>query len=162
MTNGPSHRPGINPIGHGHGASTGHSSPSGHPIGGIPRTPPPRAIPPAHDEPIKLEDEDELDPVALVDDDPSGELEKKIKAFGVASGPQEKKYNRKTICTGTGACRVKSFHGKLSDQGMDYLDNAINEWLDNHPEVEVKFVTSSVGQFEGKIREPALVLNVWY
>ena len=35
-------------------------------------------------------------------------------------------------------------------------------WLDAHPEVEVKFVTSTVGIFEGKMREPALILNLWY
>jgi hypothetical protein len=57
---------------------------------------------------------------------------------------------------------VKTFHGKYSDQGMEHLDDVINEWLDNHPEVEVKFVTSTVNVFEGKIREPALVLNLWY
>jgi hypothetical protein len=38
----------------------------------------------------------------------------------------------------------------------------INEWLDDHPEIEVKFVTQTVHVFEGKIREPALVMNVWY
>jgi hypothetical protein len=37
------------------------------------------------------------------------------------------------------------------------MDNQINEWLDANPEVEVKFVTSTVGVFEGKMREPALV-----
>ena len=57
---------------------------------------------------------------------------------------------------------MKSFHGKYSDQGLQYLDDAVNEWLDAHPDVEVKFVTSTVGVFEGKIREPALVLNLWY
>ncbi len=45
---------------------------------------------------------------------------------------------------------------------MDYLDNAINEWLDQHPEVEVKFVTQSIGMFDGKIKDLALILNVWY
>ena len=45
---------------------------------------------------------------------------------------------------------------------MEYLDNAINEWLDANPDIEVKFVTPVVNVFEGKIRENALVLNVWY
>jgi hypothetical protein len=45
---------------------------------------------------------------------------------------------------------------------LEYLDNAVNEWLDANPDVEVKFVTPTVMTFEGKIREAALVLNIWY
>ena len=44
---------------------------------------------------------------------------------------------------------------------MEYLDNAINLWLDGHPEVEVKFVTSTIGQVDGK-NERAIVTSVWY
>ncbi len=84
----------------------------------------------------------------------------------VAFGGDEKKFNenfkRRTTVIGNGACRVKSFHGKYSDEGLRYLDNAINLWLDEHVDVEVKFVTSTVMTFEGKTREPALVLNCWY
>jgi ABC-type glycerol-3-phosphate transport system substrate-binding protein len=64
--------------------------------------------------------------------------------------------------TGTGATRVKSFHCKYSEQGLEYIDDQINRWLDEHPDIEVKFVTPTVMTFEGKFREPALVLNVWY
>lgn len=107
----------------------------------------------------------ELDSIALVDEDTSGQpaISSNIKAFGVAGpGQSSKQWQRKAHVTGQGACRVRTFHGKLSDQGMDHMDNVINSWLDNHPEVEVKLVTTSIGQFEGKIREPALVVNVWY
>jgi hypothetical protein len=45
---------------------------------------------------------------------------------------------------------------------MIFLDDKINEWLDSHPEVEIKFVTTNIGQFEGKVRELAMVINVWY
>jgi hypothetical protein len=78
--------------------------------------------------------------------------------------PKHRHHDWKRVPTnsGQGPVRMKSFHGKYSDQGLAYLDDAVNEWLDNHPEVEVKFVTSTVGLFEGKMREPALVLNVWY
>ena len=72
------------------------------------------------------------------------------------------RFTRKPVTTGRGACRVRSFHGRLSDEGLAFIDEKINEWLDRHPEIEVKFVTSTTGVFEGKIREPALVLNVWY
>jgi len=107
-------------------------------------------------------DEAELEPIGLIEESGLESEEKKIKAFGVVGATRAREWKRKSTVTGHGAVRVKSFHGKLSDQGMQYIDDAINEWLDSHPDIEVKFVTSTVGQFEGKIREPALVLNLWY
>ena len=110
-------------------------------------------------------DDHSLDPIGLVDDfDTSSDSPptSKIKAFGVAGMHQDKSYKRKTYASGQGACRVRSFHGRLSDEGMAYMDDKINEWLDNHPDIEVKVVTTTIGQYEGKIKEPALVVNVWY
>ena len=104
--------------------------------------------------------------IALVDDvleeaDAATAPAKKIK-FGPEMGHKHHDWKRKTIANNTGSCRMKSFHGKYSDQGLEYLDDVVNEWLDAHPDVEIKFVTSTVGLFEGKIRESALVLNVRY
>jgi len=110
-------------------------------------------------------DDHSLDPISLVDDfDASSDAPptSKIKAFGVLGMHQEKGYKRKTYASGQGACRVRSFHGRLSDEGMAYMDDKINEWLDSHPDIEVKVVTTTIGQYEGKIKEPALVVNVWY
>lgn len=106
---------------------------------------------------------DETSSIGLINDAELGTSEHKIKAIGGGDlGLRKEQFKRKTAVTGQGACRCRSFHGRLSSQGLDYLDNQINEWLDSHPDVEVKFVTSTVGTFEGKIREPALVLNLWY
>lgn len=112
---------------------------------------------------VKHDDVD-LSPLSFDDDEgtQTAPASKRIVAFGPGEHHQEAKFTRKTHSNETGACRMKSFHGKYSEQGLEFLDNAVNRWLDNHPEVEVKFVTSTVGTFEGKIREPALVLNVWY
>ena len=110
-------------------------------------------------------DDHSLDPIGLVDDfDASSDspTPSKIKAFGVAGMTTARTFKRQTHATGQGACRVRSFHGRLSDEGMQYMDDKINEWLDAHPDIEVKIVTTSIGQYEGKIKEPALVLNVWY
>jgi hypothetical protein len=107
----------------------------------------------------------EEEPISLVADEANtAEPQKsKIRAFAVAEANiGSHAWKRAPHATDSGACRVRSFHGRLSDQGMDYLDNAINEWLDQHPEVEVKFVTSTVGMFDGKIKDFALILNVWY
>jgi|SRR5580658_7098165 hypothetical protein len=105
------------------------------------------------------------EPLSLVADEsnPAEPVKSKIRAFAIAEANiGAHAWKRSPHASPTGACRVRSFHGRLSDQGMDYLDNAINEWLDQHPEVEVKFVTSTVGMFDGKIKDFALVLNIWY
>ena len=110
---------------------------------------------------------EELEPISLIEEPavttgPAAPAPKKIMAFGADAHVRKGDYKRVANVTGHGACRVRSFHGKYSEQGLEYLDNAINEWLDARPEIEVKFVTSTVMTFEGKIREPALVLNLWY
>ena len=108
-------------------------------------------------------DDHSLDPTAWSRRPDTGDspAPSKIKAFGVAgmttAAPSLAKPPRQGPC----ACRVRSFHGRLSE-GMQYMDDKINEWLDQHPDIEVKIVTTSIGQYEGKIKEPALVLNVWY
>jgi hypothetical protein len=113
--------------------------------------------------PVTHAKDKDLDPIELIaETDPAHDAARKIKAFGADTARHDHVSKRKPNANGTGATHVRSFHGKYSDQGLEYLDNLINDWLDNHTDVEVKFVTSTVGVFEGKIREPALVLNLWY
>lgn len=106
------------------------------------------------DEPLTLVDDASVDAVA--------EHQKKIRSYDEAAKHRHHEWKREVHHTQAGATRVKSFHGKYSDQGLAFLDDSINEWLDAHPEADVKFVTSTVGMFDGKIKEPALVLNLWY
>lgn len=73
----------------------------------------------------------------------------------------EERWKRTPNTTGTGAVHVKTFHCKLTEDALHFMDQAINEWLDAHPQYEVKFVTSSVGTFTGKLKEPALICQVW-
>jgi hypothetical protein len=102
--------------------------------------------------------------IELIEDgDEAQVLHKKIKAFGPENTVKQTKWTRQPLATGgTGAVRVKTFHCKLSDQGIEYLDDAINHFIDAHPEVNVKFVTSNIGMFDGKFKDFALVINVWY
>ena len=109
----------------------------------------------------------EAEPMELVDDTYPGTgaapTENKIRAItGNDTSHRKETFKRQPVKTGTGACRVRSFHGRLSTQGLEFLDNQINDWLSDNAEVEVKFVTSTVGVFEGKMREPAMILNLWY
>lgn len=115
---------------------------------------------------MKVDDAD-LDPISLVDEPAAlpnaAPHVSKIKAF-MGAGPTgaSHAYKRQPTVTGHGAVRVRSFHGRLSDEGMQFMDDKINEWIDLHPDIEIKFVTTQIGQFEGKIREPALIVNIWY
>jgi hypothetical protein len=73
----------------------------------------------------------------------------------------EDSWNRTPNANGTGAIHVKSFHAKLTGDSLEFLDQQVNEWLDAHPQYEVKYVTSSIGTWTGKSKEPNLILNVW-
>lgn len=84
----------------------------------------------------------------------------KITAIGEKSR-HEDAWNRTPNSTGTGAIHVKTFHCKLTDDALTYMDTCINEWLDAHPQYEVKFVTSTVGTLTGKLKEPHLICQVW-
>jgi hypothetical protein len=148
-----------NHVGNHHSPAGPHAPHAPHPsqAPGIPQASRAVIMPQAK---VTEEDTAPIELIADVEEAPGPS--KKIRAFGVGEHLQQKNYTRAVYANRTGAVRVKTFHGKLSDQGMEYLDNAINDWLEAHPDFEVKFVTSSVGMFDGKIKEPAEDLNVWY
>jgi hypothetical protein len=107
----------------------------------------------------------ELDPIEMdeLEERPANAAPaaSKIK-FGADGHLKKHDWKRQTTMTGQGACRVRTFHGKLSDQGLEYLDDAINQFLEDHPEIEIKHVTSNVGMFDGKFKDMAMIVNVWY
>ena len=61
-----------------------------------------------------------------------------------------------------GATRCRLFHAKLSEGALEFLNSQVNDWLDDHEDIVIKFATSSVGVFEGKHSEPAIFLTVFY
>lgn len=81
--------------------------------------------------------------------------------MGAQAGHHEDKWKRKTNLTGAGATHVRSFHCKLTSESLELMDQAINQWLDNHPDYEVKQVTTSIGEWTSKLKEPHLIVNVW-
>ena len=85
---------------------------------------------------------------------------KKITAFEKQKR-HEDKWSRTPNTTGQGAIHVRTFHSKLTDDALAYMDQCINEWLDAHPQYEVKFVHSTVGILTGKLKEPNLICQVW-
>ena len=173
------HRPaplpgqGQRPMGSGqvpHG--TPHGAPHGVPAGGQPRVAPPARNNGIDLDPIELIEDD---PVEVVPGAPAGapagagvpqvtQGPSKIRQFATSIGnvAHQENFKRKTNVTGQGAVRIRTFHGRLSDEGLIYMDSKINEWLDAHPDIEVKFVTTTVGLYEAKIKEQALIVNVWF
>lgn len=88
----------------------------------------------------------------------------KIQVFDSKLGSKrhEDSWKRSPNVTGRGAVHVKSFHCKLSDDALSFLDQMVNEWLDAHPQYEVKFVNTAIGEFQGKLgRENHLMMQVW-
>ncbi|MEX0885987.1 MAG: hypothetical protein WD009_06065 [Phycisphaeraceae bacterium] len=107
------------------------------------------------------DDEDDALELEPEDDDPGASAGgSKIRTFDQRI-PHEDHWKRQPNVTGHGAIHVKTFVAKLRPDAIAHLDEQINEWLDNHPEYEAKFVTTSVGQLVGKTTEDALFVNVW-
>ncbi len=90
---------------------------------------------------------------------PSGGA-KSITAFG-KERRHEDRWTRTPNTTGQGAIHVRTFHSKVTDDALAYMDQCINEWLDAHPQYEVKLVNSTVGTLSGKVKEPNLICQVW-
>ena len=107
---------------------------------------------------IRLPDENRPLPVAQ----PTGPMGSgsKITSFGKEKRHEET-WSRTPNTTGTGAIHVKTFHCKLTEDAIAYMDQMVNDWLDAHPQYEVKFVTSTIGTMTGKLKEPALFCQVW-
>jgi hypothetical protein len=115
-----------------------------------PQDSPPPAVTPKQTEPMPL-----AEPTA-----PTG-LSPKIRSIGEKDNRHEDEWTRTPNTNGTGAIHVRTFHSKLTDDALAYMDNAVNEWLDAHPQYEVKLVTSTVGTLTGKLKEPHLICQIW-
>jgi hypothetical protein len=120
--------------------------------GGLPRISPP---------PTLAKPKDDLSSLSLIDDVPHATVNK-IQAFGVKEMATDREFKRAANLTGNGAVHVKTFHGHLSDDGTRRLDDKINDWLEAHPNVEVKFATTTIGIWDGKTKDQAMIINVWY
>ena len=108
------------------------------------------------------------EPISIVESDNAADSgASKIHAFGGggqaigAKGLDESKYTGKLNITGAGAKRTRTFHCKLNDAALEFMDDQINDWIDAN-EVEIKFCNSTIGVFPGKNPEDHLILQVWY
>ena len=141
----------------------GESQPS-RPAPQHPMTPDPGDSPPAGGRGSKIRHSRPLGadqgPVPVVEAQGPSLGSKKIQAFG-KDARHEEQWERTPNTTGCGAIHVRTFHSKLTDDALVYMDQCINEWLDAHPQYEVKFVNSTVGVLTGKSKEPHLICQIW-
>jgi len=84
----------------------------------------------------------------------------KVESLGKMTARQEL-WTREVDRSSHGASHVKTFIGKLTREAIGYMDEQINTWLENNPEVEVKFVTVVQGDIIGRTREPSLLVSLW-
>lgn len=104
----------------------------------------------------------DLTPIEISDDLETDEMGgSKIHMLGRKDGLDVERWTRTPNADGKGATHCKTFVAKLRLEAIAHMDNHVNEWLEQHPEVEVKFTTSSIGKLVGKVSEDALFLTVW-
>lgn len=83
------------------------------------------------------------------------------KAMNILAGNRTE-FARPLDPTSAFATRCKTFHTKLADASIAYLDQQINEWIDGHEDVRVKFATTTVGVVEGKHNDPHLIVTLFF
>lgn len=71
-------------------------------------------------------------------------------------------HQRPILPAGHGATRLRIFHCKLSEGPLVQLNRQVNEWLDMHADIEVKFATTTLGTWEGRHSEQHFILTLYY
>lgn len=113
------------------------------------------------------DDEPENDPIEVVLDAPAESTQSKIRSFGEGAitgsqGQVDTSALKRTLSKGASATRCRTFHSKLTDASVAYMNNQVNEWVDSDPDIEIKFASSTIGTFEGKHSEQHLIVTVFY
>ena len=112
--------------------------------------------------PIEFDDDDSGEEELNVDLSQSRVHSASTATLGKAGGWDETRYERQPDARAISATRCRTFHAKLSEGALGFMNTMINEWLDENPNITVKFATSTIGTFEGKHAEPNLILTLFY
>jgi uncharacterized Zn finger protein (UPF0148 family) len=119
--------------------------------------------------PADAEEDPAAVPIALVEaiDEPrdAGDQSAQIHGFSGAEMTVtrvEQAYKRPLLKGVQSATRCRTFHCKMTDASFQNLNEQINEWADEHEDIEIKFAISSVGVVEGKHADPHLIITVFY
>jgi len=111
-------------------------------------------------EPIEFDDERPFEPGA--DMSQSRIHAASAATLGITGAWDDARFKRSLQTESTVATRCRTFHCKLSEAAVDFMNNQINEWLDHNDQIGIKFATSTIGNFEGKHTEPNLIVTIFY
>lgn len=82
---------------------------------------------------------------------------------GASHGPaDESKYQHPPDPNSPNASRCRTFHSKLNEGAVGFMQEQLNAWADKDPNIRIKFASSTIGVFEGKHADPHLILTVFY
>jgi hypothetical protein len=128
--------------------------------------------------PISVSEEDEYEPIELMDDPSAGTSSVNLGSVAGSTGihgysgdtlsssatamADEAKYTRKLQPGSPTAMRCRIFHSRLSPGALAYMYEQINTWVDSHEDVNIKFATSAIGVLEGKHSDSSLILTLFY
>lgn len=111
-------------------------------------------------EPIEFDDKD--DEEVQVDMSSSRIHAASAVTLGLGGGWDDTKYSRALDTRSISATRCRTFHSKLSEAALEFMNNQINDWLDSNEGITVKFANSTIGLFEGKHAEHNIILTLFY
>ena len=122
----------------------------------------------AHDETLSKSGSHELTPIELEEDAkaPVADSSKSrmfVHKTALGTGDhREHAFTRPMNSPELGATRCRTFHAKLNEPALEFMNNQVNSWIDGDTTVSIKFATSTIGVFEAKHPEPHLILTVFY
>ena len=112
-------------------------------------------------EPIELEGGDDEEDVA-VNLSSHTQISTTTAILGLGKAWDDSEYKRPLDTRAISATRCRTFHSKLSESSLQFMNDQINDWIDKDEAITVKFSTSTIGIFEGKHPEPNLILTIFY
>ncbi len=72
------------------------------------------------------------------------------------------KTSGKNVSSGERITGMKTFFAKLHAGALEFLDEQINDWLKDNPEVQIKHTNITTGDVQAKKTEPNILITVWY
>ncbi|UCD29242.1 MAG: hypothetical protein JSV03_01810 [Planctomycetota bacterium] len=79
-----------------------------------------------------------------------------------AVAAEAQNFRRPLNQTGQGATRIRTFYAKFTEGAIRHMEQQVNAWLDSHPEIEVKFATTTLGKSEERHSETCLIMTIFY
>ncbi|NOS99583.1 MAG: hypothetical protein HOP29_03045 [Phycisphaerales bacterium] len=108
-----------------------------------------------------------LESLAVIDDESmagSGNI-RAISAdtlAGAALHVDDSEYRRPLNPNAPAATRCRTFHAKLNDGAVAFMNRQVNDWADHNPDVTIKYAASTIGVWEGKKADPHMILTIFY